>query len=89
MFDADYDWGHFIDIDDIPMNTSSLVSHQMVYNVDTCYTTTTNHCLYQWLNETYRMAVEIPRKNTIKDSCICSTFVTTFTLGSIILCLIF
>jgi hypothetical protein len=79
---GDDDWGHFIDIDDTTINK---ISHKMV---DAYYTTTTPFCLYQWLSETYIMALEIPSKSIIKDSCICSTFVTTFTLGSIMLCFI-
>jgi hypothetical protein len=85
---VDDDWGHFIDIDDTPMNKINLGYHKMVYNVDPHYTTTNPYCLYQMLSETYLMALEIPIRNTIKDSCICSTFVTTFTLGSIMLCFI-
>jgi hypothetical protein len=79
---GDEDWGYFIDVDDIPLKQ---VSHKIV---EQYYTATTPFCLYQWLSETYIMALEIPRKSTIKDSCICSTFVTTFTLGSIMLCFI-
>ena len=73
---CDDDWGHFIDVDDIPLKQ---VSHKIV---ESYYTTTTP---FQWLSETCLMAIEIPR---INDSCICSTFVTTFTLGSIMLCFI-
>ena len=74
---CDDDWGHFIDMDDIQ---SSQVCHK---NAEPHYTRTTT---YQWLSETYLMSLEIPR---IKDSCICSTFVTTLTVGSIMLCFIF
>ena len=77
--DNDYDWGHFVDIDDTPINTINQVSHKMV---DPYYTRTST---FKWLSETCLMALEIPR---IKDSCICSTFLTTFTLGSIMLCFI-
>ena len=79
---CDDDWGYFIDIDDTQSNQ---VSHKMV---ESYYTKTTPYCLYQWLSETYLRALDIPRRNTIKDSCVCSTFVTTFTLGSIMLCFI-
>ena len=81
---GDEDWGYFIDVDDTPINK---ISHKMVDSYYTA-TTTTPFCLYQWLSETYLIALEIPRKSTIKNSCICSTFVTTFTLGSIMLCFI-
>ena len=73
---CDDDWGHFIDMDDIPLKQ---VSHKIV---EPYYTTTTT---FLWLSETCLRALEIPR---INKSCICSTFVTTFTLGSIILCFI-
>ena len=78
----DDDWGHFIDIDDMQINQ---VSHKMVCTAEPYYTSTTS---FQWLSETYIMSLEILKKNPIKDSCVCSTFVTTFTLGSIMLCFI-
>ena len=78
---CDDDWGHFIDMDDMQLNP---VSHKIVYAGEPYYTTPT----YQWLSETYLMALEIPRRNVIKDSCVCSTFVTTLTVGSIMLCFI-
>jgi hypothetical protein len=77
---CDDDWGHFIDIDDTQINR---VSHKIA---EPYYTTTTPFCIYNLLSETYLMSLEIPR---IKDSCICSTFVTTLTIGSIMLCFIF
>jgi hypothetical protein len=77
--DNDYDWGHFIDMDDMPINTSSQVCHKIAKPP---YTRTPT---FQWLSETCLMALEIPR---IKDSCICSTLLTTLTVGSIMLCFI-
>ena len=77
---VDDDWGYFIDIDDIQ---SSQVSNKIEQ-----YYTTTPYCLYQWLSEKYIMTLDIPRKNPIKGSCICSTFVTTVTMGSIMVCFI-
>lgn len=81
--DYAYDWGHFIDIDDAPINKINQVSRKMVYNVDAYYTATTS---FPWLSESYLMTLEIPQRNPINDSCLCSTIVTTFTLGSIMLC---
>ena len=73
---CDDDWGHFIDMDDIPLKQ---VSHKIG---EPYYPTTTPFCL---LSETCLEALVIPR---INNSCICSTFVTSLTMGSIILCLI-
>jgi hypothetical protein len=78
--DDDYDWGHFIDMDDMPINQSSQVCHKIT---ESHYTKTTT---YQWLRETSLIALEIP---IIKDSCICSTLVTTLTVGSLMVCFIF
>ena len=73
---GDDDWGHFIDMDDIQIKQ---VSHKIV---EPYYTTTTT---FQLMCETCLRAFEIPR---INNSCICSTFVTTCTLGTIMLCFI-
>jgi len=80
MCDADYDWGHFIDMDDMPINTIGQVCHKIS---KTPYTRRTT---YQWLRETSLIALEIP---IINDSCICSTLVTTLTVGSLMVCFIF
>lgn len=74
---CDDDWGHFIDMDDIPLKQ---VSHKIVKPY---YATTTP---FNLISKTGLMVIEIPR---IKNSCICSAFVTTLTLGSIMLCFIF
>ena len=81
---CDDDWGHFIDMDDTPLNKKSRV----LYAGEPYHATTTSFCIYNFLSETYLMACEIPIRTTINDSCICSAFVTTFTLGSIMLCFI-
>jgi len=80
MYDDDYDWGHFIDMDDTPINLSSHVCHKISKPP---YTRTTT---YQWLRETSLIALEIP---IINDTCICSTLVTTLTVGSLMVCFIF
>ena len=75
------DWGYFIDIDDTPINKINKGS----FNSESHNTTTST---FQWLNETYITSLEIPRKNIINTNCICSIFVTTFTLGSIVCCFV-
>jgi hypothetical protein len=72
---CDDDWGQFIDIDDTPIYKSQIYKK----GVGASY-------MYKWFNETYLIIIEIPRKYTIKYNCICSTIITTFTVGSVMLC---
>lgn len=72
---GDDDWGQFIDIDDIPIHKNP------IYNKGTGQS-----YMYKLLSETCLIIIEIPRRNTIKDNCICSTILT---VGSIMLCFIF
>jgi len=76
---GDDDWGQFIDIDDTPIHKSNHIPRN---GIGPTY-------MYKLLSETCLIIIEIPRRNTIKDNCICSTIITAFTLGSVMLCFIF
>ena len=75
---GDDDWGQFIDIDDTPIHKSQIYKKGV--------SKTAPSYMYKWLSETCLIIIEIPRRNTIKDNCICSTILT---VGSIMLCFIF
>jgi hypothetical protein len=66
---CDDDWGQFIDIDDTPIHKSN---YKGVSKTGPTY-------IYKLLSETCLILIDIPRRNTIKDNCICSTIIT---LGS-------
>jgi len=73
---CDDDWGHFIDMDDTPIHKSNYIPRN---GSGPSY-------MYKLLSETCLIIIEIPRRNTIKYNCICSTILT---VGSIMLCFIF
>ena len=75
---GDDDWGQFIDIDDTPIHKSPIYKSN--------YNGAGPSYMYKLLSETCLIIIEIPRRNTIKDNCICSTILT---VGSIMLCFIF
>ena len=73
---GDDDWGQFIDIDDAPIHKSNYIPR---HGTGPSY-------VYKLLSETCLVILEIPRRNTIKDNCICSTIIT---ISSVMLCFIF
>lgn len=74
---CDDDWGQFIDIDDTPIHKSPIYKSN--------YNSTETSYMYKWFIETCLIIIEIPRRNTIKNNCICSTIIT---FGSVMLCFI-
>jgi len=97
---GDDDWGQFIEIDDTsPIHTSPIHTspiHTSPIHTRPIYKSNyipqkkvlskpETSYMYKWLSETCLIIIEIPRRNTIKHNCICSTIVT---VGSIMLCFI-
>ena len=87
---GDDDWGQFIEIDDTspihtsPIHTRPIYKSNYIPQKKVLSKPETSY-MYKWLSETCLIIIEIPRRNTIKHNCICSTIVT---VGSIMLCFI-